>query len=284
MPTKKTTKKTKKESSIGKRAKRKSTLDLKTEREIAMDFGTKIYQKFEKAIKAVVLFGSTARKTQVAGSDIDLIIIVDDASIRWDTELIMWYREELDKMLRYNPYIKSLHINTVKLTTWWEDLLKGDPVVINVLRYGEAMIDLGGFFNPLKALLMQGKIRSTPESIYGALQRAPMHLVRSKNAELQALESLYWSMVDSAHAALMAANISPPSPEHIGPALKENFSLPGRLKPKYVAWFNELHFLHKKVNHGEIEDLKGVQIDDWQKRAEEFLQVMTLLTKELVTR
>jgi len=36
------------------------------------------------------------------------------------------------------------------LTTWWEDLLRGDPVVLNVLRHGEAMLDYAGFFNPLK--------------------------------------------------------------------------------------------------------------------------------------
>ena len=110
-----------------------TTLKLKRESDIAMDFAVKVYKKFDKIVKSIVLFGSTTKQTSVAGSDIDIIIIIDDVSIKWDQKLIAWYRQELDKILRANPYRKSLHINTIKLSTWWEDLLKGDPVVLNVL-------------------------------------------------------------------------------------------------------------------------------------------------------
>ena len=258
------------------------TLQLKEESEIAMDFAIKVYKKFNKMIKSVILFGSTIKQTAVAGSDIDIIIIIDDVSIRWDQELIVWYREELDKILRDSPYKKDLHINTVKLSTWWEDLLKGDPVVINVLRYGESMIDLAGFFEPLKFLLIQGKIKSTPEAIYNCLQRAPVHIRRSKDSELNAIEGLYWAMVDSAHAALIAAKVVPPSPEHIPINLKETFVDSGKLKMKYVIDYRDLHVLHRKIAHGEISDLKGVEIDMWQEKTEEFVKVMADLVKELI--
>jgi predicted nucleotidyltransferase/uncharacterized protein (UPF0332 family) len=258
------------------------TGSLKTENEIAMDFAIKVSQQFNQIVKSIILFGSIAKKEQTLGSDIDIVIIIDDASIKWDQELIAWYREELEKIIKKNPYSRSLHINTVKLSTWWEDLIRGDPLVVNILRYGEAMMDIGGFFNPLKALLIQGKIHSTPEAIYSCLQRAPIHLARSKAAELGAIDGIYWSMVDSAHAALIAAHISPPSPEHIPGFLKENFVMNGKLKIKYVEWMRDLTILHKKISHKEISDLKGVEIDDWQKRAEEFLDVMARLVKDLI--
>jgi predicted nucleotidyltransferase len=259
------------------------TLNLRSESDIAMDFATKVSKKFNKIVKSVVLFGSTTKQTSVAGSDIDIVIIIDDASIKWDQELIAWYREELDKILRRNPYKKSLHINTIKLTTWWIDLIRGDPVVINILRYGEAMIDLAGFFEPLKFLLIQGKIKSSPEAIYNCLQRAPTHIMRSKASELNAIEGLYWAMVDASHAALIAANVLPPSPEHIPINLKNTFVNNGKLKMKYVVWFRDLLLLHKKISHGEIKDLKGVQIDAWQERTEEFLIVMTKLVNDIVS-
>ncbi|MBU2503717.1 MAG: nucleotidyltransferase domain-containing protein [Nanoarchaeota archaeon] len=258
------------------------TLNLKKESEIAMDFATKIYQRFDKIVKSVILFGSTAKQSQVAGSDIDIIILLDDVSINWDQELVAWYREELEKLIKKNPYQESLHINTVKLSTWWEDLMRGDPVVINILRYGEAMIDFAGFFNPLKALLIAGKIKSTPEAIYSALQRAPQHIARSKMAELSSIDGLFWSMVDSSHAALIAAHVSPASPEHIPADLKENFVNSGKLKMKYVVWYRDLLVLHKKIAHGDLRELKGVEIDEWQDRAEEFLNVMATLVRELV--
>jgi len=160
--------------------------------------------------------------------------------------------------------------------------MKGDPVVINILRYGEAMIDLAGFFNPLKYLLVKGKIKSTPEAIYSALQRAPMHIARSKLAELNAIDGLFWSMVDAAHAALIATNVPPASPEHIPGDLKENFVNAGKLKMKYVIWYRDLLVLHKKISHSEVKNLKGIEIDAWQEKAEEFLEVMANLVKDLV--
>ena len=281
------TKKVEKESKILEPKKEKSkveipTLKLKTEDEIAMDFAIKVYKKFNKIVKSIVLFGSTAKQNVTPGSDIDIMIIIDDASVKWDQKLVIWYREELEKIVQQSPYKKELHINTMKLTTWWEDMIRGDPTVMNIIRYGEAMIDAGGFFNPLKRLLLEGKIKATPEAIYSCLQRAPLHYARSKEAELNAIEGLYWAMVDSSHAALIAGNISPPSPEHIPGELKMNFVNSGKLKMKYVDWFRELNMMHKKIAHGEITDLKGVEIDAWQARTEDFIRTMAQLVNKLI--
>ena len=277
--TKSTTKSKKKKNNVIKDV---PTLQLKSESKIAMDFAVKVFKKYDKMVKSVVLFGSSVKQTSTAGSDIDIIIILDDVSINWDQELIAWYREELDRLLRRNPYQKSLHINTIKLSTWWEDLMKGDPVVINILRHGESMIDLAGFFEPLKYLLLKGKIKSTPEAIYNCLQRAPQHIRRSKVAEFNSIEGLYWAMVDSAHAALIAADVPPASPEHVSVDLKETFVNKGKLKMKYVLWYRDLLILHKKIAHGGINDLKGVEIDMWQDRTEEFMRTMAQLVNEYV--
>lgn len=258
------------------------TLQLKKEKDIAMDFATRAYKKFDKLIKSVVLFGSAAKNTTVTGSDIDIIIILDDVAVNWDQELISWYREELEKMIKGNPYQQALHINTVKLSTWWEDILRGDPVVLNVLRYGEAMIDMAGFFNPLKELLLKGKIKSTPEAIYSALERAPQHILRSKMSALNCIEGVYWAMVDSAQAALISANVPPASPEHIAVDLKATFVDTGKMKMKYVVWYRDLLMLHKKISHGEIRELRGIEIDAWQDRAEEFLNVMANIVKDTI--
>lgn len=257
------------------------TLKILNEHEIAMDFATKAYKKFSKLIKSIILFGSSVKQSATSTSDVDIIMIIDDSAIQWDQELIAWYREELGKLIRANPYKKDLHINTVKLTTWWQDLTRGDPVVINVIRYGESLIDFGGFFNPLKVLLQQGKIKSTPEAIYTCLQRAPQHLARSKAAELGAIEGIYWAMVDSAHALLMAAKIMPPSPEHVPILLKENFVDNGSLKMKYIVWYRDVYVLHRKIVHGDITDIKGIELDEWQERTDDFIGTMAKLIEKI---
>ena len=259
------------------------TLKLLTDHEIANDFAIKAYKKFENIIKSVVLFGSVEKKKINPKSDIDIVILIDDLSIKWDQELIAWYREELNKLLLANPYSGSLHINTIKLSTWWEGILEGDPVILNVIRNGQVMLDHAGFINPLKHLLVQGKIKGTPEEIYQCLQRSPTHLSRSKAAELSAIEGIYWSMVDAAHGALMAAGFFPTSPEHVMVDLQEAFVDKKLLDKKYVIWYENIFKLHKKIDHREILDLKGEIIDGWQRRAEEFLAVMINLVKKLIS-
>ncbi len=256
--------------------------DFKSEKEIAMDFAIKANEKFDRMIKASVLFGSQAKNTASADSDIDIILIIDDAAINWDLELIAWYREELGKLISAQGYSRELHINTIKLTTWWQDLMYGDPVVINIVRYGEVLIDSGGFFNPIKSLLVQGKIHSTPEAVYAALQRAPQHLARSKMYEMSAIEGVYWTLVDSSQAALMSAGKLPPSPEHIPQMLKETFVDAGVLKINHVKAMRELYMLHKEISHGKIREIKGAEIDRWQAIAEDFLKDMTTIIQQII--
>ncbi len=293
MPKKKTIKKKKtKSNSKSKKPEKKPekkivkpeppSLKLKTEHDIAMDFAVKVYKKFDKIIKSIVLFGSIAKKTQKSGSDIDIVIVIDDVSIRWDQELIAWYRQELEQLILSNPYKQSLHVNTIKLTTWWDDLMNGEPLIQNIIRYGEPMIDVAGFFTPLKHLLVQGKIKATPEAAYNALQRAPIHLARSRYARMSAVEGIYWAMVDSAHAALITANVAPPSPEHIPGQLKINFVEKKMLKMKYILWMRDVIDLHKKIEHKELKELKGIEIDELQDRTDEFIKVMANLIKQIV--
>jgi len=267
-----------------KKSKRKVGEVLRDEKEIAMDFAEKVQKKFDRLVKASVLFGSNAeaRKDSTSDSDIDIILIVDDAAVQWDVELVAWYREELGKLIAAQSYGKDLHINTVRLTTWWNDLLHGDPVVINILRYGETLIDYGGFFNPIKALLLQGKIKSTPEAVYSALQRVPRHIARSKMAEVGAIEGVYWAMIDASQAALMTAGKMPPSPIHIPQMLKETFVDAGMLKMSYVKSLKEIYALHKAIEHGGVSDIKGEDIDEWQELAEDFLKKMTNIIDSLL--
>src|SRR3989339_1263766 len=205
--------------------KKKSSEEAKliTDYQIAYDFAAKCYKKFRDVIKAIALFGSVPKKEATEKSDIDMIIIIDDCTINWDDELIAWYREELAKLLIAQNYKKEIHINTVTLTAFWDEVRAGEPLVINVLRYGEPLIDLGGFFDPLKVLLAKGKIRPSPEAIFTTMQRSGQHLIRANSNILNSIEGFYWAMVDASHAALMAINVIPPSPEHIADLLNETF-------------------------------------------------------------
>lgn len=269
----KTAKKTKKAS--------EKTMSLVNDREVAYDFAKKVYTKLGKVVKSIVLFGSAAKGSAEPKSDIDIVIIIDDATILWDQELIAWYREEIGRIIDANPYSKPLHINTVRLTTWWSEMMRGEPVVVNIIRWGEPLIDFGGFFAPLKALLAQGKIKSTPEMIFITLGRGPGHMGRCKASLFNAIEALYWTFVDTSHAVLIAAKHSPPSPEHISGAMQELLVNKKIFPQKYVEWYKGIYSLMHGMLHQRVVDVKGAEVDMWRARADEYLRESAIAIKKL---
>ena len=79
---------------------------LATDRDIALDFAGKVYNKFRDVVKAIAMFGSSIKQQTTPRSDIDIVIIIDDCTENWDDELIAWYREELAKLISAQKYTK----------------------------------------------------------------------------------------------------------------------------------------------------------------------------------
>ncbi len=260
------------------------TLRIKEENDIAYDFAVKTYEKFGKVIKSIILFGSAAKGKMKRGSDIDIIVLIDDCTILWDAELIAWYREELGKLIKANPYRKPLHINSVRLSTWWTEMIRGEPVILNIIRWGQPLIDFGGFFTPLKVLLAKGKLKSTPEAIYVILQRAPFHLARTKASLLNSIEGLYWAMVDASHAALIAAKKMPPSPEHVAGLLEETFVRNRTLHSKYVSWYRDLHKIAHEILHGSRSEISGSKVEEWQGKTDLFVREMAKIINKIISK
>lgn len=246
---------------------------LERDYKIAYDFAFKVSKKFKNIIKSVILFGSVAKGVPKATSDIDLVILVDDASIKWDKEAIDWYQEELKKLTNKEPEKDRLHINTVTLSSFWENVLIGEPAAINILRYGIPVLD-PGFVMPLKFLLYQGKIRPTQEAIYNCAGRVPWHIFRGKIKLLGAIGDFYWAFVDSAHAPLMQAGQTPPSPEHVPELLQKVFVAHKKIDAKYVDWYKEIYELAHKIKNNEITSIPGRAYEIWLKRTDEFTSVM----------
>jgi len=246
---------------------------------IAYDFATEAYKIFQHIVKSIVLFGSVAKDSKQQ-NDIDIIIFVDDATIQWDEELIAWYREELQKIVAKNKHRDKLHINTVTLSVFWDEFKNGEPVALNIVRYGKTLIDFGGFFDPLKMLLAKGKVKPSAEAIYNALRRAPHHLSRARYGLYLAIDSLYWAMVDSSHAALMIDGKIAPSPEHIPEMLEEYFVKKRMLDKKYVKLYREIYGIIHSLNKSNI-FIPSKKIDEYQKEVDKFVGVMAGIVKKL---
>lgn len=247
------------------------------DKKVAERFAHAVNRELREFLKAAVLFGSAAKHTHPAvGSDIDVLLIIDDASIMITPELTEAYRVIVENLAKRASL--RLHINTLKVTNFWEHIRAGDPVIINVLRDGVVLVDKG-FFRPIQALLDMGRIRPTRESIWVYYGRVPVSLQNARSHVLQACVDLYWAGIDASHAALMAVSAIPPSPDHVPAMLEEHLVRKGLLAKKYPAMLKELYTLSKKIEHREISTVSGAQYDTYSATTEDLVEALRKIVR-----
>ena len=163
---------------------------------------------------------------------------------------------------------EKLHINTVTLTVFFENLIKSEPVVLNIIRDGVPIIDTG-FFAPLKVLLLKGKFKPTAEAILNAASRVSSHMTLSKLNILSAFQELYLSMLDASQATLMTYGIVAPSPKQV-PTMLKSLKIPNI----QIRFFKEMQTKFKKIEHKELFKLTGKQFDSYLKNTIKYNKIM----------
>lgn len=238
----------------------------------AREFTKLLYGEFGDFLKAVVLFGSSTKKE--SSNDIDILVVVDDVTHELGEEVAETYRIIVEKMIL--EIDMKIHLTTLRLTSFWEYVRAGDPVAINVLRDGLALLDTG-FFDPLKLLLMEGRIRPTKESVWTHYLKAPVSLQNANGNMLKATLDLYWAVMDASHAALMAIGEMPPSPEMVPLMLQEKLVKKQLLGKEYPAIVTDFYSLMKKINHREVKEITGKEYDILKVKAKKTMNAMKVI-------
>lgn len=257
---------------VKKRDSKNTSLYRKEDFKLAMDFAKAMYKEFGPFIRALVLFGSSISKPASRADDVDVLVIIDDVRFKLSRPLVETYRIITAKAISdISP--QRLHIQSMRFTSFWEFVRAGDPVAINILRYGVSLIDTG-FFDPLQALLDQGRIRPSPESVWTYFTLAPASLERSRDKVLSATIDLYWAVIDSAHAVLMHHHLMPPSPDHVADMLERTLIPSGHIKKKYAEIMREFYSVYKGIVHRDIKYITGTQYDRYRGLCQEFVDGM----------
>ncbi len=245
--------------------KEKKTEHTQEELNTARKFADKMYKEFGEFIKAVVLFGGSKNK----GRDIDILIVLDDVRVVFTQDLVETYRIILEKTAAdVDP--KRLHVQSMKFSSFWEYARVGDPVATNILRYGVALVDTG-FFDPMQALLEQGRIRPSQEAIYTYFTLAPTDISKSKQHIMSATVDLYWSVINSAHAALMKYGEVPPTPSHAAELLENTLVKKKIMSKNSARTMQELYKVFKGITDRTIKEVSGKQYDYHRAQAEAFV-------------
>jgi uncharacterized protein (UPF0332 family) len=244
---------------------------------LAEKFGHELKKELDKFMVSTILFGSSARQEHSKESDIDILVITDDVSFTLCGPLVETYKLIVENLImKISP---KFHVTSMTLTSFWEHTRTGDPIVVNILRDGIALVD-SGFFDPLQKLLKQGRIRPSEESVWRYFGRSPHTLLNSRWHLLQAALDLYWAVIDSAHAALMRKNEVPPTPEHVADLLERAYVKQKLLESKYVDTMRKFYRLSKMITHREVKEIKGPEYEKLYAEADEFVRRMKVLIEK----
>jgi predicted nucleotidyltransferase/uncharacterized protein (UPF0332 family) len=227
---------------------------------ISREFSKTLILELKDLVRSIVIFGSNTQNTLNKDSDIDIMVVLDNISVFVSPELKEAYQIIINNISQKYP--NKLHILTMNLSDLWDNSRKGDPVLINILRYGQPLFDRD-LIEPMQYLLETGKIRPTREAAFNYISRSE-NLLEETDKHLQnAILDLYYSTIDIVHATLMTHKIMPPSPRDMPKIFEKEFKKTNF--EKYSKDIEELYILAKDIEHNRIEKINGKLFDKYKK-------------------
>jgi len=257
----------------GKAVKTDKGLDKKKRIEILKKFTKMVLKKYGPLIRSIVLFGSTARQEFRGESDIDVFVILDDTRNRITPGMKAKIEDDLDYFSK--KCNKQLSVQQpYLLTEFWNMVRIGHPIVFNFIREGIPIYDKD-IFLPIKRLLQMGEIKPSKEAVEKYIERGPKRIRRVNNAKMyMVVEDLYYAMLESAQAVLMFLGKSPPRPGDAPDALRKTLVKMKFMTEEQVKDLEDIIEVRKKVEHKQIKEIAGAELDQWIAKAKKFVKQM----------
>jgi predicted nucleotidyltransferase len=221
--------------------------------DIILNFSKDLIEKVDGLVKSIVLFGSYVENKENEKSDIDLLIIIDDVYAKDLNITVPFYFDNLNKILADEKY-KKIHVTTLTLSKFWEMILNGDPLALDILRKGEPIIDPAGIFGSLKKMLENGLIKTSPEYLEIMKKRAEEGINYANLMLIKAFESLYNSVVTISQYYLIKNNINIYSPEEILNKLEE-LKKKRKISSEVYNYYKRVYEYMKKIEHREVKNI-----------------------------
>lgn len=248
--------------------------------DLANRYKDMVLKKYKNLTKSIVLFGSLVRGDFHEKSDIDILVVIDDTLARFTPEMKDRFDDELyDMSKKVSEFITVQPAWT--LTEFWDMARIGHPLLYTIVRDGWALYDTG-FFIPVRKLLELGKIPTTLEAVEKFMETAPQKINRVETAKLYMIaEDLYYAMLNSGQAVLMYTGQNPPSPKHTPAEVEEHLVKAGLLERNYLDDLVAVIEFRKRVEHKEIKDITGQELDEYIQKSKQFVSRMEQLLLQL---
>ncbi len=219
------------------------------------------------------------KRPAVADADLDVLLVVDDLN-----EVVMT-KQVTDMKIAASElaYAKKLPIRceAMHASELWKGFRAEDHDTLQIFRESLVVHD-NGFFAPLQELLVTGKVRPSKESVNIYFIKAERSLKNANGNVAKAVIDLYWAVIDAAHAAVMVAGITPPSPKDLADTVKRELVLRNLVHKRCGEIVAQFYDIAKKIMHKEVFEISGKEFDSYLHDADFFMKEMDDFVREHV--
>lgn len=268
---------------MGKKDKLSEAKEKSAERrmEKAEEFSDKLLDKLGDKVKCVAVYGSVPKGEHTHESDIDTFVVLDDTKMETDvpSEAKDKIRKKVTDLAKETDDRITIQYFSF-LTEFWDSVRKGEPLVVQVLRVGEPVYDIG-IFMPAKRMLERGKIQSSQEAVKKRLKLAAAGYKKAEKTVYSSVpHKLEQAVANAGQAPIMLTGRSPPGKEDVGDVLEQMFVEEDMLDEEYVEIARSVdEFSDMAEKHPQ--DVTLEQLDEHMAMADEFIRRMHKLAGEL---
>ena len=217
------------------------------------------------------------RKPSEAEQSIVLVFIIDDLNNIVLDQTVEEVRMSASEMAYTNTL--PIKCKTLLASVFWQEFKARDDSALELARESLVIHD-NGFFAPLQDLLVTGKVRPSKESVNIYFMKAERSMKTSSQKVSRAIIDLYWAVTDAAHAAVMVAGITPPSPKDLAETLKKELIARNLLHRRCGEIVDRIYSVAKKIMHREVFDISGKEFDLYLADADFFIKEIDDFVKE----
>jgi uncharacterized protein (UPF0332 family) len=230
----------------------------------------KVREKYKDLVCSVLL-------KQPAGEHLDVVFLADDLNnIITDNKVTEIKMAASD--IGFSAKI-DVGCDVMLASVFWDQFLSRDVAILDLLRDSFIIHD-NGFLRPVQELLVTGKIRPSKESVNVYFVKAERSMKTANTHVSKAIIDLYWAVIDAAHAAVMVAGITPPSPKDLAETVRKELVVRNLVHKRCAEIVDRLYNAAKQIMHRKQFDFSGKEFDSYLADADFFIKEISEFIKE----
>ncbi len=233
-------------------------------------FSDEVRKKYDRLIVSALV-------SRPGSDEVRLHFIVDDLNnVVFDQHVA-----DMELDVSEMAYASSLPLKCVFIiaSLFWKRFNERDDDILDLVRDSLVVHDKG-FFRPVQDLLVTGKVRPSKESVQVYFVKAERSMKNSTSHVGKAVLDLYWAVMDAAHAAVMVAGETPPSPKDVAGTVKRVLVARNLVHERCGEIVESFYDIAKRLMHREIFDISGRDYDSYLDDADFFIREVEDFVRE----